>query len=64
MEKENQNITIRSISGDASEEEFTAIAAAINLYFRGGYEEHKLTIKHSSSSAWNSKIFGINKLNK
>ena len=64
MEKQNQSIQIRSINNEPTEEEMLAISTALNLYFRGGYDEHKLTIKHNTSSNWNSKIFGINQLNK
>lgn len=64
MEKHNQSIHIRSIDKEPTEEEMLAISTAINLYFRGGYNEHKLTIRHNNSSNWNSKIFGINQLNK
>ena len=58
------NIIVKSISADASEEEMLAIATAINLFYQRGFEEKKLTIKHSNSSNWNSKIFGINQLKK
>lgn len=64
MEKQNQSIQIRSINNEPTEEEMLAISTALNLYFRGGYDERKLTIKHNTSSNWNSKIFGINQLNK
>lgn len=64
MEKNVQNISIRTISGDATEEEFTAILAAINLYYNGGYEEKKLTFKKNNSQSWNAKIFGMNQLQK
>ncbi|MCQ2606906.1 MAG: hypothetical protein MJ204_10280 [Bacteroidales bacterium] len=64
MGKESQDIVVKSISAEATEEEMLAIATAINLYVRGGFEENKLTIKHNNSTSWNSKIFGINQLNK
>ena len=62
MEKNVKNISIRNISGNATDEELTAIIAALNLYYHGGYEERKLTIKNNNSSNWNSKIFGMNQL--
>lgn len=61
MEKNVKNISIRNISGNATDEELTVIIAALNLYYHGGYEEKKLTIKNDSSN-WNSKIFGMNQL--
>lgn len=64
MGTESQNIIVKHISAEATEEEMLAIATAINLYYRSGYEEKKLTIKHNNSTNWNSKIFGINQLNK
>lgn len=64
MGNDLQNIVVKSINADATEEEMLAIATAINLYIRGGFEENKLTIKHNSSSSWNSKLFGINQLQK
>lgn len=64
MEKNVQNISIRNISTDATEEELMAIITALNLYYHGGCEEKKLTIKSNNSSNWNSKIFGINQLTK
>lgn len=64
MEIQNQSIHIRSIDKEPTEEEMLVISTALNLYFRGGYDEHKLTIRHNNSSNWNSKLFGINQLNK
>lgn len=64
MGNNSQNIVVKSISSTATEEEMLAIATAINLYVRGGFEENKLTIKHNNSTSWNSKIFGINQLEK
>ena len=63
MEKNVKNISIRNISGNATDEELTAIIAALNLYYHGGYEKKKLTIKNDSSN-WNSKILGMNQLTK
>ena len=59
-----QPLMQKLLDADATEEEMLAIATAINLYIRGGFEENKLTIKHNSSSSWNSKLFGINQLQK
>ena len=62
--KKTKNMTLQILNGEATEEEFLAISTALNLYYRGGCEENILTIKHSHSSEWNSKVFGINQLNK
>lgn len=64
MESKIQNTKICSVSGNPTEDELMAIATAINLYYRGGFETQKLTIKHNHSTEWNSKTFGINKLPK
>ncbi len=65
MEDKNaQKITLKILNGDATEEELLAITTALNLYYRGGCDERVLTITHSPSSDWNSKIFGINQLKK
>lgn len=63
-EKNTQNMTLQILNGEATEEELLAITTALNIYYRGGYEENVLTIKHPHSSEWNSKVFGINQLNK
>ena len=64
MEQKAQNISIRNISGSATDEELTAILMAINLYYNGGCEGKKLTFKNNTSTSWNSKIFGMNQLTK
>ncbi len=63
-EKNTQNMTLNILNGETTEEELLAITTALSLYYKGGCEERVLTIKHSSSSDWNSKEFGINQLNK
>lgn len=64
MKQNVQNISIRSINGNPSDEELTAILMAINLYYNGGCEDRKLTFKNQSSSNWNAKILGMNQLTK
>ncbi|MBR4498733.1 MAG: hypothetical protein IKO90_03270 [Bacteroidales bacterium] len=64
MKQKAQNISIRNISGSATDEELTAILMAINLYYNGGCEDKKLTFKNNTSTSWNSKIFGMNQLTK
>ena len=64
MEQKVQNISIRNINGNATDEELTAILMAINLYYNGGCEDRKLTFKANHSTSWNSKIFGLNQLTK
>ncbi len=54
------------LSSDASEADMAAIATALHLYFNAAHdtESYTITIKHNHATAWNSKVFGINKLNK
>ncbi len=63
-EKNKKNMTLQILNGEATEEELLAITTALNLYYKGGCEENVLTITHQYSSEWNSKVFGINQLNK
>lgn len=51
---------------DATEAEKAAIAMALHLYFNAAHdtESYTLTIRHNNATAWNSKVFGINKLEK
>ena len=50
----------------ASESEKAAIAMALHLYFAEVHdtESYCLTIRQNPNSAWNSKIYGMNNLNK
>lgn len=52
---------------EASETEMAAIAMALNLFYSDGLDEAetggKLTLK-GRPSAWNSKIYGINNLDR
>ena len=64
MKQKVQNISIRNINGNATDEELTAILMAINLYYNGGCEDRKLTFNANPSTSWNSKIFGMNQLTK
>lgn len=59
---ENTSITDKS----ASEGEKAAIAMALHLYFAEVHdtESYCLTIRQNTNSAWNSKIYGMNNLNK
>lgn len=64
MGQDAQNISIKNINGEAPDEELLAIITAIKLYYHGGCEEKKITLKNNNSSAWNSKILGMNQYKK
>lgn len=50
----------------ASDAEKAAIAMALHLYFAEVHdtESYRLTIRQNANSAWNSKLYGMNNLNK
>lgn len=63
--KENTTSKVSTVH-TASEAEKAAIAMALHLYFAEVHdtESYRLTIRQNSNTAWNSKIFGMNNLNK
>ncbi|MGM9819033.1 MAG: OadG family transporter subunit [Paludibacteraceae bacterium] len=50
----------------ASDAEKAAIAMALHLYFAEVHdtESYRLTIRQNANSAWSSKLYGMNNLNK
>lgn len=63
--KSQSSVEEASPVGEASEAEMAAIAMAINMLYDDGLDENekggKLTFK-GTPSTWNSKIYGINNL--